>query len=85
MSVSSMQIDEILPSSADFLKGQIRRMNRNEIVELPVGGKDAASLTMQEKADRKNDNQSNVFEPAIINDEYVKVLKGRNSEQVFIE
>lgn len=60
-------------------------MNRNEVVELPVGGKDLNSLTEQEKADRKNDNQSNVFEPAIVNDEYVKVLKGRNNESVYIE
>jgi hypothetical protein len=60
-------------------------MNRNEVVELPVGGKDLNSLTEQEKADRKNDNQSNVFEPAIVNDEYVKILKGRNNESVYIE
>lgn len=60
-------------------------MHRNEKVELPVGGKDLASLTVQEKADRKNDNQSNAFEPALVNDEYVKVLKARNSEAIYVE
>lgn len=85
VTVSSMQIDEVLPPSPDFLKGQIRRMHRNEKVELPVGGKDLASLTAQETADRKNDNQANVFEPAVVNDEYVKMLKGRNTEAIYIE
>jgi hypothetical protein len=45
LTTSSIQVDGFLPGQPDFLKGQIRRMNRNEGVERPRGGKDKQDLT----------------------------------------
>lgn len=40
LTISNTMTDMIIPPMADYLKGQIRRMTRNEEVEKPKGGKD---------------------------------------------
>ena len=80
-----MFIDEILPAVPDFLRGQISRMNKGEKIELPKGGKEKSSMSAQELLEINNDNQAFKFEYVVVNDEYVKTLKSKAKENVYIE
>ena len=82
MTTNSIQVDELLPSVPDFLKGQIRRMNKGDTIERPKGGKDIQDLTQQERLDRKGDDDFNI---EVINDEYTKKLKSKSNENVYLE
>jgi hypothetical protein len=79
---SSKEVDALLPAQPDFLKGQARRMHLDQKVERPKGGLDKAELFSHEKTYLQNDGG---FERALINDDYIKLLKGRAHEHVYLE
>ena len=85
LTTSSVSIEEILPAAPDFLRGQIRGMNRGEKVELPKGGKEKAALTAQEILELNGENQAYKFDYVVVNDEYTKTLKSKSNESVFLE
>lgn len=60
-------------------------MYLGEKIEMQKGGKEKSSLTPQEKLDIMSDNQAFVFDYVMVTDEYVKTLRGKSSETVYVE
>ena len=79
---AQIQVDNLLPCLPDFLKNQIRRMHNLEKIEENVGGKDKAILTKQEKRNMELDSQ---FKIEKINDEYIKQIKTKAHEHLYVE
>jgi len=57
-------------------------MNAGHAVEREKGGKDATNLTEAEKQEMQNDVG---FERARVDDEYVKAMKERQHEEIYVE
>ena len=60
----------------------MRRMYSGLKIERPKGGLDKIELVGAEKAYAKNDQG---FEPRIINDDYIKEIRSKVKERIFIE
>jgi len=75
-------VDKLLPDQPDFLRGQIRRMNAGKAIEWPKGGIEKGELKEQDKIDIAGDKN---FDKAVINDDYVKRLKAKQSEKIYVE
>lgn len=82
LSNQALMLDSLLPCLPDFLKNQIRRMHNLQHIELQVGGKQLDSLTKQEKKFREEDSK---FKLENINDEYIKQIKTKSHEHLFVE
>jgi len=65
LTTKSIEVDDLLPALPDFLKGQLRRMNKNQPIERPKGGIEKALLSEQEVAFLRHDAE---FEYAVVND-----------------
>lgn len=82
LTTSPVEVEHLLPSFADFLKGQIRRMHFGTQIERPKGGIDRQELTDQEKQELNMDQD---FKPIMVDSTYVKFLKSKILESVYIE
>jgi hypothetical protein len=82
LTASNVEVDLLIPSYPDFLRGQIRRMNAGYQIELPKGGKDRQELTEAEKQEIANDQE---YEQVIVSKDHVKKLKSKQHQFVYIE
>lgn len=82
LTTSHKNVDNLLPTEPDFLKGQIRRMYLGQKIERQKGGMDLVEVHGIEKQYQVNDQG---FELETVNMDYVNRLKSRDKENIYLE